>query len=54
VSLDFTIATDWDFSQEEWATIWLTGEKQGIGATRSQGYGEYVVTKWENTRAPKG
>lgn len=32
---------------EQWAMIWLTGEQQGIGATRSQGYGRYTVTRWE-------
>jgi len=45
--VDFTIATDHNFTREQWAMIWLTGEQQGIGATRSQGYGRYVVTKWE-------
>lgn len=45
--VDFTITTDHDFSTEQWAMLWLTGEQQGIGATRSQGYGRYTVTKWE-------
>ena len=27
--------------------IWLTGEQQGIGASRSQGFGRYEVTGWE-------
>lgn len=45
--IDFTIATDFDFKPEHWAMIWLTGGQQGIGATRSQGYGRYTVTRWE-------
>lgn len=45
--VDFTIATDHKFTDEEWAMIWLTGEKQGIGASRSQGFGTYEVTRWD-------
>lgn len=44
--LDFTVLSDWDFSDQEWAMIWLTGEEQGIGASRSQGFGRYRVTRW--------
>lgn len=52
VTIDFTIMTDHDFSDEEWALIWLTGEQQGIGASRSQGFGRYAVTAWDTVRAP--
>lgn len=45
--LAFTVATDHDFSKEEWALLWLTGEQQGIGASRSQGYGRYEVVRWD-------
>lgn len=45
--IDFTVVTDHDFTAEHWAMLWLTGEQQGIGATRSQGYGRYTVTRWE-------
>jgi hypothetical protein len=44
---NFTAITDYKFSDDEWAMLWLTGEQQGIGASRSQGYGRYEVTKWE-------
>jgi hypothetical protein len=27
--------------------LWLTGEQQGVGASRSQGFGRYEVIKWE-------
>jgi hypothetical protein len=53
VDIPFTVRTDWELSPEQWAMIWLTGQEQGIGASRSQGYGRYTVTKWEPTRAPK-
>jgi len=45
--IDFTIAADYEFTEEQWAMIWLTGEKQGIGASRSQGYGRYEITRWD-------
>lgn len=45
--VSFTIATDYDFTAEQWAMIWLTGEQQGIGASRSQGFGRYEVVRWE-------
>lgn len=43
----FTVLTDHTFSEEEWAHLWLTGEQNGVGACRSQGYGTFVVTQWE-------
>jgi hypothetical protein len=45
--IDFTVIADHDFSEKEWAAIWLCGEQQGIGASRSQGYGRYEVTRWD-------
>jgi hypothetical protein len=48
--LQFTVTTDHDFSAEQWALLWLTGEQQGIGASRSQGYGKYEVTKWNKIK----
>jgi hypothetical protein len=45
--VDFTVETDWEFSEEEWATIWTTGEREGIGAARKMGYGRYDVVKWD-------
>jgi len=43
----FTIETDWDFPEKDWAAIWLAGQKNGIGAARKMGYGTYEVTRWE-------
>lgn len=42
-----TILSDWDFVPKFWPMVWLTGQKQGIGSSRSQGMGTYVVTEWE-------
>lgn len=47
--LDFTIITDHNFSDKDWAMIWTTGEQNGLGASRSQGYGTYRVTKWDKS-----
>jgi len=49
VTIEFTIVTDHDFTDKDWAMMWTTGELQGLGASRSQGYGTYTVTKWEKT-----
>lgn len=51
VFIDFTVISDWKFSDAEWATIWGTGEYQGLGATRSQGMGRYAVTRWDQAAA---
>lgn len=45
--VSFTVRTDHAFTEKEWALIWLTGQEQGIGASRSQGFGRYIVTAWE-------
>lgn len=45
--LSFTVIADHEFSEKEWAAIWTSGEQQGIGASRSQGYGRYEVTQWD-------
>lgn len=47
-SFDCTIISDHKFTDQEWAMLWLTGEQQGIGASRSQGFGRYEVTRWES------
>lgn len=47
VNLDFRVTTDHKFEKEQIALLWLTGEQQGLGASRSQGYGRYEVTRWD-------
>jgi hypothetical protein len=43
----FTVVTDYEFTEEQWAAIWVTGSNQGIGASRSQGYGRFTPIKWD-------
>lgn len=52
-NINFTVVTDYDFTGKDedfWPLVWKTGGKQGLGATRSMGYGEYIVTKWNRVR----
>lgn len=48
--IPFTVVSDHPFTEEQWAMIWLTGEQQGIGASRSQGFGRYEVVAWERVQ----
>ena len=42
------ITTDCDdYTEKEWAAIWLTGNLQGMGAGRSQDHGRYSVVGWD-------
>ncbi len=52
-SIKFTVVTDHPWTPKEWAMIWTTGQRNGLGASRSQGYGTYAVTKWEKLPGPK-
>lgn len=58
VVIDFTVIADFEFTREEWTALWIVGQHQGVGASRSQGYGTYRVTGWEridtgHTKVPK-
>jgi hypothetical protein len=46
-TLKFTIIADYDFTEKQWAQIWVGGEQQGLGASRSQSYGRYKVVRWD-------
>lgn len=48
--VNFTVETDWEFPEEDWAAIWQTGERNGIGSARKMGYGRYAVTQWERLK----
>lgn len=50
--LVFHVLSDFEFAEQDWAMIWLTGEKQGLGANRSMGYGTYHVESWEEVGYP--
>ena len=43
----FTISSDWDFGEEFWAKLWVIGQKQGLGGSRSQSFGTYTITRWD-------
>lgn len=49
VVVSFYIITDLKMDEEFWARIMLTAEKQGLGASRSQGYGTFTTEKFELT-----
>jgi hypothetical protein len=44
---NFTVMTDWEFPEEFWAMVWLTAQLQGIGSSRSMGYGRFEVIEWD-------
>ncbi len=44
--IDFTVITDNLFKPDNWADLWVTGQEQGLGSSRSQGYGKYKVVSW--------
>jgi hypothetical protein len=46
----FTIKTDHPFTERDWAMILLTGEKEGFGASRSQGWGVFELISWVKTQ----
>lgn len=48
--INFSVQTDYPFTEKQWAMIFLTGEMQGLGASRSQGYGRYEITAWNEVR----
>lgn len=47
VTIRFTVETDHDLPEADWAAIWLTAERNGIGAARKMGYGTFEVVEWE-------
>lgn len=46
-TLEFSVVSDFRFEEEEWGMIWLTAQMNGLGASRSQGFGRFDVTKWD-------
>jgi hypothetical protein len=45
--ITFNVICDWPFTTKDWAMILTSGEKNGLGASRSQGYGTFGVTRWD-------
>jgi hypothetical protein len=53
--LKFEVITDFDFDAAcdgFWEIVWLTGQEQGVGASRSGGFGRYKVTQWDLLTKP--
>lgn len=46
-NLAFTILTDLELTEPEWGEIWIRAQNIGIGASRSQGVGNFTVTSFE-------
>ena len=42
-----TFETDFEFTDAQIAAVWLQGERNGLGANRSQGAGRFAVTQWD-------
>jgi hypothetical protein len=53
VTVKFTVTSDYDFDSDDWGQLWVTGEQNGLGASRSQGYGRYEVIQWDPIAVPK-
>lgn len=50
VDLTFTLICDFDFASKDkqfFGKVFAIGERNGIGASRSQGFGRFVVTRFE-------
>jgi hypothetical protein len=47
VNLELTVMSAHDYTEDEWAAMWVLAERNGIGASRSQGNGTFTVTRWQ-------
>lgn len=50
--VNFDVISDVDMTDPWWETVWAVAEEQGLGAMRSQGYGRFVVTRWDRCPNP--
>lgn len=48
--LSFTIYSDFEFTDEQLGLLFLTAESNGLGSSRSQGFGRFVVTGFEKVK----
>jgi len=44
---EFTVITDHEFTDEQWGRLWVVFQRNGLGASRSQGFGTFEVIKWD-------
>jgi hypothetical protein len=45
--ISFTLETDYDFTEEDWGLLWVTAQKEAIGAARSQGNGRFKLVQFD-------
>ena len=43
----FTVITDHEFTKDQWGKLWVVFQRNGIGASRSQGFGTFTVEQWD-------
>ncbi len=43
----FTIVSDTDIGWDDWATLFVSAEKNGLGASRSTGVGTFTVVRFD-------
>jgi hypothetical protein len=48
--LAFDVVTDWDYQPEFWGVVWNTAYEQGLGASRSMGFGRFNMIEWTHAR----
>jgi hypothetical protein len=52
--VEFTIIADWDFDKKVkdfWGILFSMAERQGLGASRSQGYGRFSTVEFEQVES---
>lgn len=47
ISFSLLVDEDNDITDNDWAELWLRAEQLGLGAVRSQGYGRFVVERFD-------
>lgn len=52
--VSFTVISDFPFKHDDLATLWVTAEANGFGASRSQGFGKFAVIAWDSLGSGKG
>lgn len=45
--ITFTVVSDMEIKESDWRDLWITAQHQGLGASRSQGYGRLEMTRWD-------
>jgi hypothetical protein len=45
--VEFTVVTDFEFDPKDWAALWTSAQRNGLGTSRSQGYGTFTVERWD-------